>query len=626
MRNLNGYLKKTLLISSIFIAFVFLSINIFNKVNALEGFDIQSDFNHVWNGEKIDSTVYVTISTTQAPRVITYYTITIPEENLKPEVYSLNKNAKLEPTYYNRSGATDIVVDLENTVVSPEKSVSLRITFTTDSNKDSLSLISSINDTTSRSFNFTYPSKYGDISWSSTPVTKITKKGENFEIQTAPPQGKRVNISLGDKISYEFHISRNLLNSSDEMISSEISLPPNTNMQKISLDSLQPKPNKTYKDIDGNYILQYEIAAKSNIEVSVTGYITMGKTIYSDINIPNIEEETLWKIKSTDLEKRISKYVKENTNQDIESIYDIKNPSTKEILYRSLYRFVIDNLEPNTLTLGSLTGSTRLGGERALSEQAKSTSEDYADAAISIFRKYKIPTRLVIGYVTNISDYHPDGMYHYWVEYMDIDKKDWIIIDPFLEDYSNTSLWGRTLADHVTLLYRYENPNTPKLSYYSENDFQISVNKQDIEQIYDISADIYIKPFKYIDSHLQGSINIKNLGNTLIDQIDIVKSNPDIASYIDHIENNKTTLLLPNDTTEIKFNIPSNKIDTPMYAVIKAYSGSQSLDEKYVETGIEFTENTRYIKIFTKIASILLFVIIALPIYIVYRKKYIKHG
>lgn len=626
MRNLNGYLKKTLLISSILFAFIFLGLNFTNKANALDGFDIKSDYNHIWDGKKIDSTVYITISTTQSPRVITYYTITIPEENLKPEIYSLNKNIKLEPTYYNRSGATDIVVDLENTVVSSDKPVFLKMTFSTESSKDSLSLISSINDSKSRSFTFTYPSKYGDISWSSTPVTKVTQKGENIEVQTASPQGKKVNISLGKKIVYEFHISRNLLNSSDEMISSEISLPPNTNMQKISIDSIQPQPDKTYKDIDGNYILQYEIAPQSNIEVAITGYIEMGKTIYSDIQIPNIETETLWQIKDTDLEKRISKYIKDSLNQEVGSIYDIKDTAKQEILYRSLYRFVVDNLEPNTLTIGSLSGTARLGGERALGQQAKSTSEDYADAAISIFRKYKIPARLVIGYVTNISDYHPDGMYHYWIEYMDVNKKDWIVIDPFLEDYSNTSLWGRTLVDHVTLLYRYENPNTPKLPYYSENDFQISINKENIEQIYDISADIYIKPFKFVDSHLQGSINVKNNGNTVIDMIDITKSNPDIKSYLDHIENNSTILLLPNDTTEIKFNIPSIKIDTPIYAVIKAYSGSETVDEKYVETNIELTNSTTYLKIFTKISSILLFVVIVLPIYIIYRKKHIKHG
>lgn len=621
MKNLNGYLKRTLLIFSLLFAFIFSN----NQVNALEGFDIQSDFYHTWDGQRVDSTVNITISTTSSPRVITFFTITVPQEGLKPEIYLVDKDTRLQPTYHNRQGATDIVINLNNTVVSSDKPVSLRLVFNTESDKDSLSLISAINDSSSRSFTFTYPAKYGEVSWSSTSVTKVTQKGENIEIQTAPPQTNRVKISLGNSISYIFNISRNLINNSDKTISSEITLPPNTNTQKISIDKILPSPDKTYKDIDGNYIFQYTISPQSNIDVSIKGYINMEKTIYSSITIPNIENQSLWEIRDNNLEKRIEKYLQKSFDTEFSSIYDIKNTAQQGLLYKNLYLFVIENLQPNTLTIGSLTGSARLGGERALSEQALSTSEDYADAIITLFRKYKIPARMVIGYVTNISDYHPDGMYHYWVEYMDINKKDWIQIDPFLEDYSNTSLWARSFPDHVTLLYRYDNPNTPKLSYYSENDFKISLNNEDNKNIYDISANIYLKPYKYIDSHLQGSINIKNTGNTVIDKIEVLKSNPDLSKYMDNIENNSTILLLPGDTMELKFNIPSIKIDTPTYSVIKAYSGTVALEEKYIETNIEILEKNQYIKILSKIISILLFIAITLPIYTIYKKKH-KNG
>ncbi|PKN02790.1 hypothetical protein CVU76_02050 [Candidatus Dojkabacteria bacterium HGW-Dojkabacteria-1] len=629
MKNLNGYLKRILLIFSIVFAFAIFQFPLNNKAQALDGFDIKSDFNHVWDGETISSTIYVTITTVSNPRVITFYTITIPQENLRPEVYSINKNIKLEPTYYNRKDATDMVIDLKNTVVSQENPVTLKLVFQTPYSSDNLSLISSIKDTSSRSFSFTYPKSFGEISWSSSPVTKITQKGENLEIETAPPQSLKVNISLGKKISYSFSISRNLINSTEEMISSEINIPPNTNTQKISLTEITPKPNKSYKDINGNYILQYEIAPQSNIEVSIKGNIEMDKTIYTKISTPNIENRSLWEIKNTDLEKRIQKFIKENLNtkeSTIDDVYDMKDQSQQEILYRALYQFVIDNLEPNTLTIGSLAGSARLGGERALSEQAQSTSEDYADAIIAIYRKFKIPARLVIGYVTNISDYHPDGMYHYWAEYFDIEKKDWIQVDPFLEDYSNTSLWGRELYDHVTLLYRYDNPNNPKLSYFSENDFKISLNNETIEKKYELSTQIYLQPYKFIDSHLQGSVKVKNLGNTVIDRLEIVKSNPDISKYTDYIENNSTTLLLPEDTVDIKFNIPSLKIESPMYVVLRGYSGTQEIEGEYAETSIEYLENNLPIKILSKLMSILLYIVIAIPLYFLTKKLLNKNG
>ncbi len=624
MRNLNGYLKRVI---SIFSISLFFSISIFTNIPksyALEGFDISSDFYHTWDGKIVDTTVYITISTTTTPRVLTFYTITIPQENLRPKVFSLTKNTSLEPTYYDRDQATDMIIDLDNTVVSKENPVKIKLTFSTEQEGNNLSLISSIKDTKSRIFSITYPNNLGEISWSSTPITDITQKGPNTEIKTAPPSSTKVNLSLGEKILYSFNISRNLINSSEETISSEISLPPNSNNQLVLISEILPKPNGSYKDLNGNYTLQYEIAPKSNIDVSVKGYIVMDKSISTRDNKPDIENQTIWEIKDSSLEKRIYKYLKD---RGIESnVSNIDKIEDKESLYYSLYIFLVENLEPNTLTLGSLTGGTRLGGQRALSEQALSTSEDYADSMIALYRYFGIPARLVIGYVTNISDYHPDGMYHYWVEYFDIEKKTWIIVDPFLEDYSKTSLWNRQLPDHISLIYRYYNPNTPKLTYYSENDFQTSVIQEEIPTYNKMSAEIFLQPYKAIDSHLQGYIKVTNMGNTILDDIHFTKSNPDITKYIDFVENNSSKILLPGDSIDIVFNIPSRDISTPFYMVLKGISGNIETDEIYIEKEIEILENNLTVNIFAKLLSMLSYFVIAIPIYILVNKISKKYG
>lgn len=627
MRNLNGYLKRALSIFSISLVLSILLLVNLSPSYALDGFDIKSDFYHVWDGKKIDTTIYITISTTETPRVLTYYTITIPQENLRPEVYSLTKNIKLDPTYYDRDQATDMIIDLENTVVSKENPVNIKLTFSTEQEGTNLSLISSIKDTQSRVFSFTYPNKLGEISWSSSPITDLTQKGSNTEIKTASPSSTKVNLTLGEKILYSFQISRNLINSSEDMISSEISLPPNSNNQFVLITELTPTPNESYKDIDGNYILQYEIAPKSNIDVKINGYIVMDKSITGNITEPEIESETVWEIKDTALEKRITKYLKDaGIPEDIEDIAEIEDSSIRQLLYKTLYLFLVENLEPNTLTIGSLTGGTRLGGERALSEQALSTSEDYSDSMIALYRYFGIPARLVIGYVTNISDYHPDGMYHYWVEYFDTETKDWIIVDPFLEDYSHTSLLNRAFPDHISLLYRYYNPNTPKLTYYSENDFQVSLIQEEIPIYNKMSSEIYLQPYRAIDSHLQGYIKVRNLGNTIIDSVEIVKSNPDITEYMDFVENNTSKILLPGESMEIKFNIPPQEITTPFYTVVKGISGNLETDEIYTEEEIEILEQNITLDIFAKLLSILIYFILAVPIYFVVNKMTKKYG
>jgi hypothetical protein len=631
MRNLNGYLKKVLLISSVLITFIFSYLFLFiNSTSSNENFKIYSDFYHDWDGEtQLSTTIYLTITTDDTPRVITFYTVTIPIENIKPEIHNIERNTQLDPTYYHRSGFTDIVIDLNNSVVSKEKPITLKLLLTSEISGENITLSSSVKDTISRTFSFTYPKEKGEITWSSTPVNKVNQKGNKVEVITAPPTTENVSITLGVPVQYSFLVSRNLINSSDEMISSDITLPPNTNNQILILESIEPKPDKSYKDLNGNYILQYQIAPQSNIEVSIKGFLKMEKTLSREFINISFERKNLWSLEDSALKRRINRYLQEsslNITEQFSSIEELESEDERKYLYSLLYRFVIDNLQPNTLTIGSLAGSTRLGGERALTEQANSTSEDYADSVITLYRYFGIPARLVLGYVTNISDYHPDGMYHYWAEYYDLTRQDWIIIDPFLEDYSNNSLWDRDLADHISLLYRYENPNTPKLAYYTENDFQATISKDTPQPIYDFEANFFFKPYKVVDSHLQGSIYIKNTGNTVLDGFEITKSNPDINEYLDYVENNASTILLPGDSHEIRFNIPSSEVEGDVFAVLKANSGTQNTEEKLIEVSLNLFESNFPLNMFSKLLSALIFFILAIPIYFIINKKYKKNG
>ena len=624
MRDLNGFFKKILLISSIFL----LPFSFSNKVHAANSFKVYSDFHHVWSGTTINSTIYLTITSEKESTLLTYYTITIPDENISPKIFSINRNETLEPTIHRRSGASDIVIDLKNTPISPKKPVTLKITYSMKNSSNDLVLISSVNDTTTRKFTFTYPTYKGDVTWSSAPVQSIRQIANNTEVVTAIPNTTTVKVILGQGVIYKYTIDRNLVNTGDEMILSEISLPLNNSRQHILIEDIEPTPEKAYKDIDGNYILQYSIAPQSNMDVSVNGYILMKKSTYPFQSSYSIEKNPIWKITEVSLIRNINRYIQEygldisDTFSDIEELDNEK----KEILYKSIYQYVVENLKPNTFTLGSLTGSERLTSQEVLLKQTNSTSEAYADAIISIYRQYGIPSRLVIGYVSNISNYNPDGMYHYWAEYFDNEKNDWIPVDPFLEDYSSTSLWKRDMHDHISLIYRYSNPNTPKLSYFTENDFKIEKVNDTPEVIHDFDLDFIFEPYKISNPYLKGSIGITNIGNTILDLFTISKSNPDLTKYIDYIENNSQNILLPNQSHQIKFNIPSKDIEEEIFAVVNALSGTQKIEDKLVEDSIEVVEDNRNLDILTKLVSVTIFLFFLIPLYFISKRVKIKNG
>jgi len=195
MRNLNGFLNKTLLIFSI----PFLLLSLFFKTNTLAQTDISasSSFYHVWDGESLDTTIYLVLSTQSSSTVITYYTVTIPQADITPKIFSINRNKELEPTIHRTKDDTSLVIDLEQTPIYPDRPLTLKITYTTKLTEETPSLLSSVVDTQTKDFFFTYPTSKGDVSWSSSPVIKTERKGDSTQIQTETPNGNFVKVTFG---------------------------------------------------------------------------------------------------------------------------------------------------------------------------------------------------------------------------------------------------------------------------------------------------------------------------------------------------------------------------------------------------------------------------------------------
>jgi len=618
MKDLTGYLKKILLISSILFCFLLFPQELF-----AQDFTVYADYEHSWDGSTLDSTIYLTMTTKGSPVVVTYYTITIPDDQIEPEVYLINRKTNLIPTIHKKDSITNLVIDLEKTPIYKEKPIKLRISFKKSQKGDRITLLSSVKDTISRNFTFTYPSSLGEVSWSSAPITKVTSKGNLTEIKTASPNSNTVEITFGERICYKYTISKDLINMGEEMIISEVTLPLNNNYQYISVNHIEPIPDNSFRDIDGNYILQYQIAPQSDISLTVEGDIIMSRMPNLREQELEIEKHSLWKINDQSLIRHINRNLQEyglNITEEFSDVNNLESSNEKELLYKAIYQYVIENLEPNKLTVGSLTGAQRLGGQEVLLKQSVSTSEQYTDSIVSLYRYYKIPARFVIGYVTDISNYHSEGMYHYWAEYLDEDENQWMVVDPFLEDLSKTSLWNRDMKDHIALIYRYFDPNTPKLPFYSQDDLVIEVNESEGTVKTNFQPSLVFQPYNISDPYLIGSLDIINTGTTILDTFQIIESNLNLSSYIDYIENNRRTFVLPGQSHSIRLNIPTENIENNISAVISASSGTQATEEKEITKEIEIIKDYKDLDILTKLLSLLLFLVVGASVYFISKK------
>ena len=166
MKNLLGYLKKILLLFSL--AFLF-SLSNTQKISAQQP-NVLSSFQHYWDGETVNTTVLLTFQTTDSPIVITYYTVTIPDTEISPEIFSISRNKELEFTIHKKEYSTDLVIDLEETPVYPDKPAVIKITYSKKLSGNTISLLSQIKNTQTKEFSLTYPSLLGNISWCSATI------------------------------------------------------------------------------------------------------------------------------------------------------------------------------------------------------------------------------------------------------------------------------------------------------------------------------------------------------------------------------------------------------------------------------------------------------------------------
>lgn len=629
MKNLTGCLKKILLLFS-FTVFLLFSFKKY-PAQAQQDFNIYTNFSHVISETTINTQAVLQIRS-ENTQVVSFYTASIPIKNLDVHCKIIKTGKDTNCTKYYRGSVTDILIDLQNSVVSKDSPIEVELTYSIPTNQDtnSYTIPSEVLDAKTNGVTITYPQKWGEPLWTSDPFGDLKLNGSQYSIYISNPQNADISILFGKSIIYKFSVNRVFSNQGNsEPQTFELVLPPDTHKQNIIWEEISPLPNSTIIDEDGNYTFKYIVESNQTVDCKITGYINLAENnekLNPDISLT--KETGYWKITDEAEKKRLISYLLDkgltfiNDNTDPQKMTE----EQRQLFYKYLYTYIIDRLNYDKDTKLGISNTPRVGANSIIKTPNKANAQDYADFYIALLRKMQIPAKMVIGYISNISGYASDGFYHYWVEYFDLNKSQWIQVDPFLEEYTGHSLFGSPLYDHITILTRGQSPLSPTITFYSQNDFVVaSDTNSQIQKNFNVTSQISFDEYNIAKKYAVGYIYSSNNGNIAVTETQLNKSDiPNISKYIDPVAKNSSQILLPKQSRTIQINIPSDEIGhTDIFINLTHTNPSGITYSEQIKTTIPSTIPIP-IKILGKVISITIFALVILLLYLLFNRIIVK--
>lgn len=414
---------------------------------------------------------------------------------------------------------TTITLKFNQTVVGLNNKLNFEISFDTSEvarNNNStwdvnIPGIASENDFSAFNVIVNYPEFLGKPTYIKPLLTGNVKSLDNKLIFTKEDLGDSgISIAFGDYQIYNLKLVYHLENKNIFPITTEIAIPPDTNYQKILIDSINPKPLNVYIDDDGNWLAKYTISANKSIDVTVLGKAKV---------FLNPKEEYL----SPELAK---KYLKQKKYWDSESskiktlANDLKTPY-------AIYQYVSKSLSYDFSRVES--NSPRLGSIQALANPNSAVCLEFTDLFIAIARAAGIPAREINGYAyTNNKFERPlsfvKDILHAWPQYYDYDKKTWIMVDPTWSNTTGGIDYFNTLDfNHIAFVIKGLNSDYPvsaggyKLSSdKNKKDVEIAIDKSFEEKDNAVLLSINFPETILSGLTPNGAIKIVNIGKSLI--------------------------------------------------------------------------------------------------------------
>ncbi len=557
MINLSGYLKRTLLLSSIL---VLVSILFPSKISANEELTKSSNSTYSISQEgDLEADYTFTLSRkSEIPSVVTKFSLSIPFEDYSSITITVGGN-NYKYTTKKQSGSTEITFELPNIIVTRSSPlfISTKVNLEDYVNTEGENyhiLVPPVPSFVTDAVFVRYPAKWGDIAWSS---TSWTSDQESRDIKTLKLKLNQENVNpsialvIGKDLGYKLEMNKPIQNLSENELVYKISLPREGDGQHLLYTKIQPKPFGIDYDEYGNLNVSYILAPSESKQIIIEGYI-----FFDDIEheipssfTPYLLKDGYWEFSDDTERKRLTVYLRSNgINNEYPSMTSEEQAKTVKLLND----YVIDRLSPVTNIDSNIKSEIRNGASN-ISTMLTSGAypDDYTDLLMAVMRDLEIPSRMVLGYITGLNSYQKAGFFHTWVEYWDANNNQWKMLDPGLQDYFPTRFIN-TQYDHVRLAVRVNNSITPNISKFSTEEFKLLPAQNSISPYNEF--DIRFNTIGVGKNLTKGALIISNIGNKIVKLVDVkLQSKNELVKPLD-FWNLKS--IIPSESSEIKVSFP----------------------------------------------------------------------
>lgn len=491
-----------------------------------------------------------TIDETGNTHVVADISLTNTTENFYASSYALkmgfttisnvsasDPDGPITPTVKQTNSGQEITVPFNAVVAGADKTLPFTISFDTpdiaqqngqlwEINIPGLANQSNFQDVT---VDVAVPTSFGRPS-----AIKPNTTSESLHFTKSQLGSSGVSITFGSKQTYAYSLSYHLENKNLFPITTEVALPPTTNYQDVSLDSLSPKPDNVTLDTDGNWLAHYTLTASSKVTVVANGLIALSlnpkPSVLSDKDRKLfLEQQPYWQI---------------HAPQIATLAQSLKTPE-------AIYDYVVSHLSYDfTRAEGD---QVRIGALDVLQNPSAAVCLEFTDLFVALARSAGIPAREVdgFGYSQNTitRPLLSQDILHAWPEYYNDAEQTWIMVDP---------TWGSTTGgvdyfhqldfDHIAFVVKGVSSTYPipaggyKAGADGDSkDVVISVATGDIVSQPTINMKVFVPTTILSGLPTSGSVELENTGTVLFPS----QSMDVLAKYLSPRDQHVTTDDIP---------------------------------------------------------------------------------
>ena len=442
-------MKKLLLIFLSFLPYFFLN----SKVNAISQFSSYYDITYQVLPTGITHVTFEIKQTNNLSQVYaTDYSLSLSQTQIE-NVVATDINTTIIPNITQTQNLTNISFPFINKVVGKDKTHHFSIEYdtqdiTTQNGSTweiNIPQLESKQNITQQTIKLIVPSDFPTPAYIN-PLPNQTND-HTYIFTSHSLANQSISALFGVTQYYDLRLYYNLENTSNSPLQQEIALPPDTGYQKVHITGISPTPSNIITDQDGNWLAQYQLKPRSNLQVSFTALVKLNFQPQTALLPPqefHTQAQSVWNFEDATFTQ-----------------FNLINLTTP----KSIYDYVTQSLTYNYHRLED--NLSRPGASFALQNPTQTICTEFTDLFIALARQQQIPAREIQGFALSQNDkLRPLSLsrdvLHAWPEYYNSQTQTWIQVDPTWTNTTNgIDYFNKLDLNHITFVIHGKSPDYP---------------------------------------------------------------------------------------------------------------------------------------------------------------------